>query len=381
MRWAVLLLPVALLLPGCFHKDVPSAPSEDPRFRLEMALSGLDRPDFVTHAGDGSGDLYVVEQAGRILRWTGSGAPSLFLDITDRVGSGGERGLLGLAFSPDYEDDGRYYLDYTQRDGDIILARYGRGTGPAETRLLEIEHGENSNHNGGMLAFGPDGTLYMGVGDGGGSGDPHGNAQDLDSMLGKILRFDVSEVPGTAALRVATGNPFGDVFGENGYVWAYGLRNPWRFSFDRETGDLWIGDVGQDHFEEIDFQPADSAGGENYGWDWYEGTSRFDGDDPPDDTVAPVAEYDHDGGHCSVSGGYVYRGEAVPALQGAYLFADYCSGQVWTLRAEGEGWALRQSLESGLEVSSFGEGEDGELYVVHHGLQRGPGAVYKVVAA
>jgi glucose/arabinose dehydrogenase len=226
-----------------------------------------------------------------------------------------------------------------------------------------------------MLAFGPDGFLYMGLGDGGSAGDPNNNAQSLDSLLGKILRVDVDSPVGTIPYLIPQDNPFATRT-RGAEVWAFGLRNPWRFSFDRSTGDLWIGDVGQQRYEEIDLEQADFAGGANYGWSRYEGTHIYDGDRSASDAVDPVAEYDHDGGHCSVTGGYVYRGTAVPGLVGAYLLADYCSGVVWTLRADGQGgWDMRRVLDTTHNITSFGEDEAGELYVVAHG-----GDVLKVVA-
>ncbi|HJQ92750.1 MAG TPA: PQQ-dependent sugar dehydrogenase, partial [Candidatus Thermoplasmatota archaeon] len=235
-----------------------------------------------------------------------------------------------------------------------------------------------ANHNGGMLAFGPDGFLYIALGDGGSANDPQNRAQSLDTLLGKILRVDVDAPTSlTAAYGIPSDNPFASR-DRGKEIWAYGLRNPWRFSFDRQTGDLWIGDVGQADYEEVDFQPATSAGGENYGWSRFEGKHLKDADREAPGAVAPVAEYDHDGppSHCSVTGGYVYRGSAVAGLQGTYVLGDYCSGVVWTLKADGsQGYELTQVLDTPHLISSFGEDEAGELYVVDHG-----GSVLKVVA-
>jgi glucose/arabinose dehydrogenase len=220
-----------------------------------------------------------------------------------------------------------------------------------------------------MLAFGPDGMLYMGLGDGGGGGDPHGNGQSTGTLLGKLLRIDVSG----DAYTNPEDNPFAGGGGK-AEIWAYGLRNPWRFSFDRLTGDLWIGDVGQNSREEIDFQAAGSQGGQNYGWNIWEGTRSFEPVADPPPTVAPVAEYGHEDGHCSVTGGYVYRGSAVPDLRGTYVYGDYCSGVVWGLRPAGDAWETRELLRAGARISSFGEDEAGELYLVDHG-----GALHRIV--
>ena len=353
---------------------------------LEPFLTGLKDPVFVTHAGDGSGRLFIVEQHGLVRVWDETLRNEPFLDLYDLVQRGGERGLLGLAFHPDYMDNGRFFVFYTALGGDLTLAEHRNAqpdddvadTAPGKV-ILTIEHSEHANHNGGMLAFGPDGYLYVGTGDGGSSGDPDNNAQDLGSLLGKVLRLDVDNVVGTIPYMLPPDNPFGD--GESrGEVWAYGLRNPWRFSFDRATGDLWIGDVGQNAYEEVDREPADSPGGVNYGWSLYEGTHVY----PPNQgrsapgAVPPVAEYAHSwggGDHCSVTGGYVYRGQDIPGLAGTYLFADYCSGFLWTLHGGNGTWTMAKALATGLNVSSFGEDEDGELYVVDHG-----GHVRRIVA-
>jgi glucose/arabinose dehydrogenase len=328
---------------------------------FEPFAEGFASPIFVTHAGDGSGLLYVVEQAGviRVLDADGTAHDQPYLDIIDRVASGGERGLLGLAFHPDYAQNGRFFVNYTDKGGDTIVAEYSRssaGTGdPNSERVLFTVDQPFANHNGGMVAFGPDGALYIGMGDGGSGGDPQGNGQNPAALLGKMLRFDV------------------DAAGSTPEIWDSGLRNPWRFSFDSQTGDLFIGDVGQGQWEEIDAEPA-GAGGRNYGWNIMEGPDCFltAGCDQTGLT-APVASYPHSGSDCSVSGGYVYRGQAVPALVGTYVFGDYCSGIVRGLDAAaaiaGGEVEARNLAETGFNISSFGVDEAGELYVVYHGGQ------------
>lgn len=330
---------------------------------------GFDSPVFLTHAGDGTGATYVVEQVGRIQRLDASGQREAepFLDLTDRVRAGGERGFLGLAFHPDYPENGRFFVHYTDQRGDGIIAEFGRGPDgagdPASERMLVRFEDPYPNHNGGMLAFGPDGVLYASQGDGGSAGDPENRAQDPESLFGKLLRLDVDD-PRARPER-----------------WAIGLRNPWRFSFDRETGALWIGDVGQGEQEEIDYLAPDAPGGANLGWRVVEGDACFE--DPGCDLAAyvpPVATYSHEFG-CSVTGGYVYRGEAEPALRGTYFFADYCSGLIWGLDAAEAGAGavpVRYDLllESGLSVSSFGENEAGELFLT----DLTGGSVYVVTA-
>jgi glucose/arabinose dehydrogenase len=334
-------------------------------------VDGLDSPVFLTHAGDGSGVLYIVEQGGRILTVEASGAAgdAPFLDIAERIQSGGEQGLLGLAFHPDYPTDDRFFVMYTASSGGantIAEFRAPDGVGdPASERVLLAVEDFAGNHNGGMVAFGADGYLYAGTGDGGGGGDPQRNGQDPGALLGKILRIDID-----------SGDPYGspaDNPGASGgelapEVWALGLRNPWRFSFDRLTGDLWIGDVGQGAWEEIDAQPA-GAGGRNYGWNLMEGPDCFGGGDcDMEGLTLPVAAYGRGEGACVVIGGYVYRGDSEPEAHGTYLYADVCTGQFWGLDAAA---ALRDGSAQPVELvvgepglSSFGEDEAGELYAV-----------------
>lgn len=363
----VLLALLGLLaIPGAFGQ------------RLEPLARGLAQPLAAISAGDGR--LYVVEQAGtvRVLQ-NDTLAAQPFLDLRGRVSSGGERGLLGLAFPPDYVSSGRFYVDYTDRNGDSVLARFTRpegagGVDPASGTTLMRVRQPYANHNGGNLVFGPDGFLYWGLGDGGSGGDPQGNGQNPQTLLATILRLDVS---GDGALP-APGNPFLDRADARPEVWLYGLRNPWRFSFDRATGDLYIGDVGQNAFEEIDYLPAAAQGGQNLGWNVMEGDHCYRPRQGCDTggLTKPIVTYPHDAAWGnSVTGGYVYRGEALPALQGAYLFADFGSGRVWTARRDASGgWRVAKLLETGMNIASFGEDDAGELLVVDYG-----GAVYRLV--
>lgn len=325
----------------------------------------------IVNAGDGSGRLFLVEQNGRIfIHDDGTDIETPFLDLTGKVTSaGGEQGLLSLAFAPDYATSGYFFVWYTALGGDTVLCRFRVSADPnsadpaTETLILEVEQ-PYSNHNGGRLQFGPDGMLYLGTGDGGNAFDPGDVAQDGGSLLGKLIRLDVDPAHGTYA--IPSDNPFvGDdsVLDE---IWALGLRNPWRIAFDRATGDLFIADVGQNEYEEINFQPAASGGGENYGWDIME-ASQCATVDPCDITglTLPVAEYGHQLG-CSVTGGEVYRGNAYPGMHGLYFFADYCSGTVWGLRREGNQWNRSTLAETPYSISTFGQGEDGSLYLADH---------------
>lgn len=366
-----------LLLLGC---SPASGPGEGwPQIGLQKVVDGLERPLYVTHAGDGSGRLYILEQPGRVrVLEDGRLLETPFLDLTDRVLSrGNEQGLLGLAFSPDFRESGIFYIHYTGRpDGRTVLSRFRlrdgdprRGDAASEEVLLTVEQ-PYANHNGGALLFGPDGYLYLALGDGGSAGDPENRAQNLDSLLGKILRLDVSQ-PGP--YRIPPDNPFVGGQGRE-EIWAYGLRNPWRISFDRATGDLYIADVGQNAIEEVNFQPAGSPGGENYGWRVWEGSRRYAQGEAPG-AVFPVAEYTHAEGGCSITGGYVYRGQAIPALVGIYLYGDYCTGYIWGLKQQDGQWQTGRLLDTSLNITSFGEDEAGEVYVVDR-----RGAIYRVVA-
>ncbi len=350
---------------------------------VEPIVGPFDQPTAVTNAGDGSGRLFVLERAGRIriVNKDGSIAPEPFLDIVQRVLSGGqEQGLLGLAFHPRYQGTGRFFVNYTrQPDGANVIAEYRVSTAagaadPASERILLAIPDPATNHNGGGLAFGPDRNLYIGFGDGGGQNDQYGNAQNLNSLLGKILRVNV-DAPRSSGRQYAipADNPFANGGGAP-EIWAIGMRNPWRISFDRAWHDLYIGDVGEGSWEEIDRQPPDAAGGLNYGWPIMEGRHCLAEGCTMTGFVQPIAEYSHDQG-CSVIGGYVYRGEVQPELQGVYVFGDWCSGRIFTLDVDGETITPRTVLESGLQVSSFGEDEAGEIYLVDFA----GGGLYRIV--
>lgn len=345
-----------------------------PEIALEKRWEGFDQPLYLTHAGDGSGRLYVAEKGGRI-RVIEDGRPldEPLLDISDLISEGAEQGLLGLAFAPDFSRSGRFYVDYTDDSGDTVIARYrasGRTGSVREDVVLTVDQ-PFPNHNGGQLEFGRDGYLYVGLGDGGSAGDPRGNAQDPRSLLGKILRIDVS---GAKGYTVPEDNPFAGTPGARGEVWDLGLRNPWRFSFDGKTGELYIADVGQDAWEEIDVEPPDS-GGYNYGWNRYEGSHPFgDGPRGPGRSAWPAVEYNHSVGQ-SVTGGYVWRVDPASRLDGVYLYADYVSGAVRGLRRDSGFWRTRTLLDTGLGISSFGVDEDGRVYV----LDLTGGGIHEVV--
>ncbi|MDP9387606.1 MAG: PQQ-dependent sugar dehydrogenase, partial [Actinomycetota bacterium] len=312
----------------------------------------------------GEDALYVAEKGGR-LRVVRGGAvdPTPVLDLSGEVSKGGEQGLLGVAFAP---AGTHVYVNYTDRAGDTRVVEYAVADGrvdPSSRRELLVVDQPFANHNGGQLTFGPDGLLYVGLGDGGSGNDPMDNAQRLDTLLGKLLRIDPR--PSTSQpYTVPPGNPFAGRAGARPEIWAYGLRNPWRFSFDRTTKDLWIGDVGQNAREEVDRVPGSSTGGENYGWSRLEGTTPVRGRRPPG-AVDPVHEYRTANGNCAVTGGYVYRGAQLPALQGTYVFADFCRGQLMGLRSDGAGRFRAAPLDLQVDnVSSFGEDQAGELYVL-----------------
>jgi glucose/arabinose dehydrogenase len=355
-----------------------------PALTTQRVVGGLDSPlDLQVPPGDHA-RLFVVEQAGRIRIIRNGAMAATFLDIVARVGSGGERGLLGLAFHPRYAENGRFFVNYTDRSGDTHISEFHASPGsdaadPASERELLFVRQPFANHNGGGLAFGNDGKLYIGLGDGGSGGDPFRNGQNLATPLGKMLRIDVDA--GTP-FAVPSDNPFVSTPGALPAVWAYGLRNPWRFSFDRATGDLVIGDVGQDAFEEVDVGLTARHGGENYGWNVTEGSHCFS---PPAGCstagqTLPVTEYSHADG-CSVTGGYVYRGCRMPGYQGTYFYGDYCTAFVRSFRLD-NGHAVDQrdwtsSLARGVDaISSFGVDADGEVYIVDH-----TGEVYKIVPA
>ena len=372
--------------------------STTPDFTVTLSAvvpNGLTRPVGVANAGDGSGRLFVVEQSGyiRVVK-NGVLLSTPYLTLTGKVSCCGERGLLSVAFDPDYQTNGAFYVYYTALNGDVTIERYVT-TDPASnvaaisssTPILTVAH-PSENHNGGQLQFGPDGYLYAGLGDGGGAGDPHppdGNGQNPAVLLGKILRLNVRGVP---TYTIPASNPFTQTAGYRPEIWALGLRNPWRFSFDRGTGDLYIGDVGQDCFEEINYQPAASPGGENYGWRLMEGFHQFDPANmancnqpviTPAGLTLPIAEYQHPLGK-SVSGGFVYRGQAYPWLNGWYFYGDYLTGMIWVTRQTQPGvWSGAQKQFPGLKISSFGEDENGEVYLVHYSGS-GTGALYRITS-
>jgi glucose/arabinose dehydrogenase len=342
---------------------------EWPEIELDQRWSGFSRPVHLTHAGDGSGRVFVVEQRGRVrLIEDGGVANEPFLDITDRVRCCGEQGLLSVAFPPGFAAKRYFYVNYTDSGGDTVVSRFSVSGDPnradpeSEEILLTVEQ-PRSNHNGGQIAFGPDGYLYIGMGDGGGAGDPDDAGQDPLVLLGKMLRIDVES--GEVPYGIPDTNPFAFDDAHQPEIWASGLRNPWRFAFDPTEGHLYIADVGQNAWEEVNFQPASSPGGENYGWRIMEGSQCFN---PPqcDSTglVLPVAEYGHGSAGCSITGGHVYRGTRWPRLDGVYLYGDYCSGRIWGLRPSSGSWETQLLAASGLTISSFGRDELGTLYVL-----------------
>lgn len=351
----------------------PPAPNveafPDPNdYNWQLIASGLVRP--VDLQADGSGRLFVVEKLGHIhVIEDGILIDQPFLNIEDRVNdSSNEMGLLGLAFHPNHAQNGYFFVNYTGSAGDTFISRFQVTDNPyfadpaSEVNLLRVGQ-PFPNHNGGSLDFGLDGYLYAGLGDGGLGGDPLGNGQSLDTLLGKILRLDVDSAEPYA---IPSDNPFGDE------IWAYGLRNPWRISFDSSSGDLYIGDVGQGQWEEIDHIPAGSPGGANFGWDYREGAHPYEGN-PPGGLTDPIAEYSHAEGGCSVTGGYVYRG-SMPEWNGIYLYGDYCTGFVWGLIRGNSGWQGQLLFDTDVNITSFGQDEMGEVYFVGDG-----GGVYKLV--
>ncbi len=339
-------------------------------FALEPVAEGFERPVDVVDAGDGSGRLFVVEQAGRIVILRGGAViEQAFLDITELVGCCGERGLLSLVFHPGYAENGLFYVDYTDENGDTQIVRYtvsaddpDRADPASAATILSVAQ-PAANHNGGRLLFGPDGYLYIGLGDGGGGYGQNG--QKRDTLLGKILRLDVDREENGLPYAIPPDNPFAGVADTRPEIWVYGLRNPWRMAFDRATGDLWIGDVGSSVYEEINLVPAGSGGGQNFGWNAMEGFDCRDGEDADcSHFIPPISGFDRDLG-CVVTGGTVYRGTAVPALTGVYLFADYCGAGVWGLGRDAAGdWITTGPILPDHRIVSFGEDAAGELYVV-----------------
>lgn len=362
-----------------------SLKAQTPNLSFESFQTGFSSPTTITHAGDDR--IFVLEQNGTI-KIIENGNVTDFMDINNRVSSpsdnlnvyADELGLLGLAFDPDFENNGYFFLNYTNNDQNTVISRFSinssnpnLGNADSEELVIEIEQ-PYSNHNGGCIAFGPDGYLYIGMGDGGNSGDPQGFGQNMTSLLGKILRLDVSSLP----YSVPNDNPF---VGNNNYfpeIWASGVRNPWKFSFDTQTGDLWIGDVGQNAWEEIDFQSSSSQGGENYGWNCFEGFASYENNGCNDNYTDPVHTYENNGypNDCSITGGFVYRGTSYPNFNGHYVFGDYCTGKIFTLSDEGNtNFDLSTQENTDIFISCFGEDNNGELYLA----DRNTGEIFSIV--
>ncbi|MFE9296966.1 PQQ-dependent sugar dehydrogenase [Streptomyces niveus] len=361
---------VGSLALGPASADEPAAPKKAAVALTEVAtaqnpIAGAAGPDDT---------VWIAERAGTVRVLTDQGLGQPVLDISAETTTDGERGLLGVAFDNDFA---HFYISYTNLEGTSTIDEFAVQDGaiqPDTRRTVLTQTQPYENHNGGDIKFGPDGYLYIALGDGGAGGDPHGNGQKLDTLLGKILRIDPA---GAEPYAIPSDNPFVDDPNAKDEIWSYGLRNPWRFSFDSGTGDLLIGDVGQSDWEEIDWSPASSEGGENYGWASMEGTHPFRGGTEPANHVPPVFEYDRNGLGCSVTGGYVYRGDAIPDLQGQYVYSDYCDGTLRTLKIENGTVTGQGDLAvNGGEVISFVQGGDGELYVLGLG-----GSISRIDAA
>lgn len=355
----------------------PSAPVNS--VQVEEITRGFEEPIGGAHAGDDR--LFVIEKGGVIkILQNGEILATPFADLRSVLSSEAyEQGLLGLAFHPRYAENGYFYVYYTNFNGDTVVARYNVSAAdpnqadPNSSKVLLTVPQPYGNHNGGQIEFGPDGYLYIALGDGGSAGDPENNGQNLESLLGKILRLDVDNGDPYA---IPADNPFVGQANARPEIWAWGLRNPWRFSFDRLTGDLFIADVGQNQWEEVNFQPAGSPGGENYGWRVYEGNHCYDGLCAGENFVYPIAEYSHAEGHCSITGGYMYRGTQHPTLYGNYFFIDYCSGTIWRLFPAGDGsWEMAEVASQRLLIASFAEDANGEIYL----LNQSNGAIYRLI--
>jgi glucose/arabinose dehydrogenase len=355
------------------------------RIGFDRKMSGLSAPVAIAAPNDGSNRIFVVEQPGRIRVRTTSGSVGTYLDIRSKVAYGGERGMLGLAFSPGFATNGYFFVDYVDNNGDVQISRFhatpsSNRASAAETHILKIEHSAHANHNGGQVEFGLDGMLYVGVGDGGGQRDPNGNGQDLGILLGKILRIDVSRSCGSRHYCIPSSNPFAGSSSRRKEIWHYGLRNPWKFSFDDARNWMWIADVGEKAWEEVDTSGA-STGGRNYGWDCREGTSstgfagsycggrRF---------VGPAWEYSHGGGRCAIIGGYAYRGARYRSvMSGIYFYGDFCTGQVWGFVRTPNGSRINSEVhDHSRPITTFGQAQNGELFVADTG-----GNVYHLVGA
>ena len=372
MKYLSLNLLLAVMVactPGGGNNSTPSG-----TVSLEQVATGLDNPVYVTNSGSGK-DLYVVEKTGKvkILENATTLRSTPFLDLAGQLDAGdpldanGERGLLSIAFHPKYVTNNFVYAFYTTQNGDLTVSRFtvtpSTKVAGSKLELLSIPH-PLTNHNGGQLQFGQDGFLYIGTGDGGGGGDPSKNGQNTQTLLGKLLRIDVDKTDPGLAYAIPDGNPFKGSGGEK-EVWAYGLRNPWRFSFDRSNGDLWIGDVGQGKFEEVNFTPKGSSAPRNYGWNTTEGKSCYESNTCDKAGIdLPILDYTHDQGNNSITGGFVYRGTASPKIFGKYMYADFSSGRIWSLVKSAGTFVNTLEIDTGDNISSFGEGADGELYVV-----------------
>ncbi len=349
---------------------MPAAQIPDGDFRSWVQVAeGFRQPLYLTNAGDGSNRLFVVGQQGQIwLIENGQVLDETFLDIRGRVNSNAnEQGLLGLAFHPNYENNGFFFINYTDSSGATTVSRFSltddanRADPDSESIVIQIEQ-PFSNHNGGHIEFGPDGYLYIGMGDGGSAGDPRGNGQNPNTLLGALLRIDVDS---SAPYAIPPDNPYVEG-GGRAEIWAIGLRNPWRFSFDSHNDDLFIGDVGQHIWEEIDYLPAGISGGANFGWNYFEGNHPYQGSPPPNfDHLPPVAEYDHSNSRCSITGGLLYRGSLMPEMWGVYLFGDFCNGEIFALVQDNDGrWQSESIYNLPLLITSFGEDESGEIYLL-----------------
>jgi glucose/arabinose dehydrogenase len=394
LRLSLLVALTALLAAGCGEKEEPvvegppvaaqpAVPDDEGAGEGGVALEEIgdfEDPVFVTQP-EGDNALYVVEQTGQVIRVAPNGNESTFLDISDKIVAGGEQGLLSVAFAPDFQRSGLFYVDYTNENGDTRVVRYEAKKGVADessARTLLAVGQPFANHNGGLLLIDEDGNLLVGLGDGGAAGDPERNGQDLSALLGKILRIDPAASGNKSdPYGIPKDNPYASEKGARPEILAYGLRNPWRFSIDRKTGGLWIGDVGQNELEEIDYLPAlgDDA---NFGWSAFEGTERFNSDQEAPNAIDPVLEYGRDEG-CSVTGGYVVRDKALDSLYGRYLYADFCQGQLRSFdAADAESGEATDDRALGLQVpsiSSFGEDQRGRIYAVSL-----DGPVFRLVA-
>ena len=348
--------------------------------KLTPIASGLQNPVLITSAHDGTGRLFIVEQTGSIRVFdNGSVQPGNLLNISSSISHGDEQGLLGLAFHPNFENNRRFYVNYTNTSGNTVVREYKTSTSnpnrvqSGSGRTILKVHQPYSNHNGGNLVFGPGGYLYIGLGDGGDAGDPGNRAQDKGTLLGKMLRIDVDSRSGHKAYGIPRSNPYVGEKGKN-EIFMRGFRNPWRYSFDRSNGNLWIGDVGQARYEEID--RTTNGNGANWGWHVMEGYKCYAPSSGcnKDGKKKPVATYTHSNGRCAVTGGYVYRGTNIPALRGWYVFGDYCSGEIWAISSSAGDHKTKHLLRnSGVSITSFGENASGELFVVGRG-----GTIYRI---